>query len=106
MFSPTFTFTGHSPIYTHVTTTLQGMVSIRVHGKQDLFTQIFDEHFDAQTAAFYFLYAGIFFFNLCMDLLGYFIFLGTLVAGLVIPKDGKDECGLLVRTRDCLKVGE
>ena len=91
-----YILTGHSPIYTHLGTTLQGIVSIRIHGKQKLFTQIFEEYFDAQTAAYFFLYAGMMCFNLVMDLVGYLIFIGTLAAGLAMPKDGEDHVELLI----------
>ena len=80
---------GHSPIYTHFATTLQGMVSIRVHRQQKHFTNMLEQLFDSQNCAFFFMSCGIWCFNLYSDLLAYVIFVGTMVAGVVAPRDGK-----------------
>ena len=44
--------TVHSPIYSHLSMTMEGQVVIRAFGKQEQFLQTFMQYVDKQSAAF------------------------------------------------------
>ena len=50
-------FPGHSPIYTHLTLTIEGSSVIRAFNKENIFIERFMQYVDSQTAAYTMLVA-------------------------------------------------
>ncbi len=64
-----FVIVGSSPIYTQVSTTLDGISSIKAFNLQDQFTKTFEDILNRQASAWFVYISGTFWFRMQMDIL-------------------------------------
>ena len=80
---------GHSPIFTHIATTVQGLCSIRAYDKDTYFMSLFEEYCDKFTSVTYLFEAGILYIYLVIDLALYAIFTVCVIAAVVQSSNGR-----------------
>ncbi|XP_055606100.1 ATP-binding cassette sub-family C member 4-like [Uranotaenia lowii] len=86
-----------SPIFSHISTTLHGLSTIRSFAVQDLLISEFDQHQNLNTGALYMFHDGRVAFGFVLDLI-FFVFLTVVTFGfLLIPSETLgDKVGLVV----------
>nr|XP_023027911.1 multidrug resistance-associated protein 4-like [Leptinotarsa decemlineata] len=75
-----------SPVFTHLTSTMQGLTTIRAHKAEDILKEEFDRHQDNHTCAWFMLISTSSAFGFALDLICH-TFICSLIFGLLSLSD-------------------
>uniref|UniRef100_T1IZ26 Uncharacterized protein n=1 Tax=Strigamia maritima TaxID=126957 RepID=T1IZ26_STRMM len=92
-----------SPVFSHLSVSLQGLCTIRAFNAQEIFYRTFDSHQDLHSSAWFLFLASARWFGMWLDFLC-FIYISIVTYSLVIATEGTlgGDVGLAISSAMCL----
>ena len=77
-----------SPVFTHLSSSLAGLITIRAHQSQDLCQRVFDEAQDINTSARFLLMSTSRWFGVWLDLIASTLVMCVTFTCILLPAEG------------------